>query len=153
MAENLFCAGTYHKVLQKIAQPAIEGADIRYRTRVVEVHGKSTTAKGTVQLVTDNGQWLEFDEVVLTTPLGWLKQNLEAFTPPLPERLSRAIQSIGYGCLEKVCIGDNCSHWKILTPLDFPGLHLVPQGVLAVSRRCRPGCPRLLSMGLAQIRP
>ena len=44
----------------------------------------------------------EFDQVVVTMPLGWLKKNPRAFVPPLPDRLSRAIGNIGYGCLEKV---------------------------------------------------
>jgi hypothetical protein len=51
---------------------------------------------------TTDGQVLEFDEVVVTCPLGWLKRNPQAFFPPLPDRLSKAIQNIGYGCLEKV---------------------------------------------------
>jgi hypothetical protein len=46
---------------------------------------------------------LEFDEVVVTSPLGWLKRHMEAFEPELPARLSKAINSIAYGCLEKVC--------------------------------------------------
>ena len=51
---------------------------------------------------TRDGESFEFDEVVLTAPLGWLKQHPEAFDPPLPPRLTKAIESIGYGCLEKV---------------------------------------------------
>ncbi|KAL2019736.1 hypothetical protein VTK56DRAFT_9273 [Thermocarpiscus australiensis] len=112
--ENLFCAGTYHKVLEKVAQPAIEGADIRYQTRVSEVHGKSTSPNGTVRVKTTDGQVQEFDEVVVTTPLGWLKQNMQAFSPPLPDRLCKAIQNIGYGSLEKVYISFPKPFW--LTP-------------------------------------
>jgi hypothetical protein len=41
---------------------------------------------------------------VVTTPLGWLKKNKHAFEPPLPSRFSGAIDSIGYGSLEKVCL-------------------------------------------------
>jgi len=55
-----------------------------------------------VRLKTTDGQVLEFDEVVITCPLGWLKQNLQAFFPPLPDRLCKGIQNIGYGSLEKV---------------------------------------------------
>jgi hypothetical protein len=55
-----------------------------------------------VKLETSNGRTFEFDEVVLTTPLGWLKQHLGAFNPPLPDRLMQAIGNISYGCLEKV---------------------------------------------------
>ena len=44
----------------------------------------------------------EFDEVVVTVPLGWLKNNKAAFHPPLPKRFEDAIDAIGYGSLEKV---------------------------------------------------
>ncbi len=100
--ENLFCAGTYSKVLEKVAQPAIDGAAIHYQTRVAEIHGKSTGPNGTVRIRTTDDQVFEFDEVVVTCPLGWLKQNLQAFSPPLPDRVEKAIQNIGYGTLEKV---------------------------------------------------
>ncbi|KAK5660151.1 hypothetical protein OQA88_13620 [Cercophora sp. LCS_1] len=112
--ENLFCAGTYHKILDKVATPAVEGADIRYQTRVSEIHGKSTAASGTVRVKTTDGQVLEFDQLVVTTPLGWLKQNPHAFYPSLPGRISRAIQNLGYGCLEKVYISFPKAFW--LTP-------------------------------------
>lgn len=55
-----------------------------------------------VSIRTDAGQLLEFDEVVVTAPLGWLKRHPDAFEPALPARLTRAIESISYGCLEKV---------------------------------------------------
>ncbi|KAK0720875.1 hypothetical protein B0H67DRAFT_663433 [Lasiosphaeris hirsuta] len=110
-AENLFCAGTYHKILERIAQPVIDGADIKYQTRVSEIHGKSIGASDIVRVKTTHGQILEFDEVVLTTPLGWLKKNQQAFSPPLPERLSQAINNIGYGCLEKVYISFTTAFW------------------------------------------
>jgi hypothetical protein len=37
---------------------------------------------------------------------------LDAFNPPLPDRLSRAIHSIGYGCLEKVYISFPEAFWS-----------------------------------------
>jgi monoamine oxidase len=56
-----------------------------------------------VHVHTRGGEVFEFDQVVLTAPLGWLKKNgASAFEPPLPPRISRAISSLGYGCLEKV---------------------------------------------------
>ncbi|KAK4158532.1 hypothetical protein C8A00DRAFT_10699 [Chaetomidium leptoderma] len=117
--ENLFCAGTYSKVLEKVSQPAIDGADIRYQTRVSEIHGKSTAQNDVVRVKTTDGQVLEFDEVVVTCPLGWLKQNLQAFFPPLPDRLCKGIQNISYGCLEKVYISFHTAFW--LTPSPDEG--------------------------------
>jgi hypothetical protein len=55
-----------------------------------------------VKVQVRGGQEFEFDEVVVTAPLGWLKRNKLAFQPPLPGKLSEAIDSISYGCLEKV---------------------------------------------------
>ncbi|KAK6841752.1 hypothetical protein PG987_002612 [Apiospora arundinis] len=96
--ENLFCAGTYRKILQAIAKPAEEGADIRLSTKVTQINAREDADK--VTLVTDMGD-LEFDEVVVTAPLGWLQQNPQAFVPALSPRLTKAINGIGYGCLEK----------------------------------------------------
>lgn len=108
--ENLFCASTYRKILDEIARPALEGATVELNTRVAKIHGKSVNGK-TVAVETSVGRIYEFDEVVLTAPLGWLKQNLDCFNPPLPARLSEAIVNMGYGCLEKVYISFPEAFW------------------------------------------
>lgn len=78
------------------------GADIMLNAKVTEItHPPQSGNKVKVQL--DGGRHLLFDEVVVTAPLGWLKRHPEAFNPRLPARLTKAIDSIGYGCLEKVC--------------------------------------------------
>jgi predicted NAD/FAD-dependent oxidoreductase len=102
--ENLFVAGTYHKVLQKIAEPALKAASIKFKTRVVEIESREEEQDPSVTLRTDSGDDLSFDEVVMTAPLGWLKRNNDAFFPELPNRLKQAIDSIGYGHLDKACI-------------------------------------------------
>lgn len=52
--------------------------------------------------VTDSdGRAQYFDEVVVTTPLGWLKQHKESIQPLQP-RIASAIDSISFGRLEKV---------------------------------------------------
>lgn len=100
--ENLLCAGTYKKILDTIAKPALDGAEIKLETKVEKIISRTDPAEK-VKLQVKGGQTLEFDEVVVTTPLGWLKRNLNAFEPALPARMTKAIQAIGYGCLEKVC--------------------------------------------------
>jgi monoamine oxidase len=100
LLENLFCAGTYQKILKSIAKPAVDGSQIRYSTRVKKI--STTDDRDKVSVSTEGGEQMEFDEVVFTAPLGWLKQHPEAFSPALPASLTKAIQSIGYGCLEKV---------------------------------------------------
>lgn len=100
MLETLFCAGTYQKIFERIAQPAVKSCDIRLSTRVTSIQ----TSNNSVQLFTEAGETLNYDEVVMTAPLGWLKLNKGLFLPPLPARFSQAIDAIGYGCLEKVCL-------------------------------------------------
>ncbi|KAF6844039.1 flavin-containing amine oxidoreductase [Colletotrichum musicola] len=108
--ENLFCAGTYEKILERIAEPVRHNADIMYDARVTKVELK-TPDRPKPRVHTDTGHVLEFDEVVMTAPLGWLKKNLQAFEPPLPERVERGIKAIGYGCLEKVYITFPRAFW------------------------------------------
>jgi hypothetical protein len=65
---------------------------------------------------TESGETLEFDEVVFTAPLGWLKQHPDTFSPPLPARFAQAIRNIGYGCLEKVYINFPKAFWRSSQP-------------------------------------
>lgn len=121
--ENLFCAGTYQKVLQLVSKPALERAKIFFEKKVTKII--STEANGrpevTVKLV--DGKTETFDEVVVTAPLGWLKRNKEAFQPSLPKRLQEAIGALGYGNLDKVSI-------LLLTHSRY----LTTKGVLVLSR-------------------
>ncbi|KAJ9156539.1 FAD/NAD(P)-binding domain-containing protein [Pleurostoma richardsiae] len=110
--ENLFCAGTYAKILREIAKPVVEGATIKYNTRAARIQTKAAPSEPS-RIVTDSDDVLDFDEVVVTAPLGWLKKNTDAFEPPLPSRLAKAIDSIGYGCLEKVYISFPKAFWLV----------------------------------------
>ncbi|KAH6968376.1 hypothetical protein DER45DRAFT_476172 [Fusarium avenaceum] len=108
--KNLFCSGTYKKILDEIAKPALQGAEIKYQTKVDRISYR-TNPEEKAKVRTESGQTLEFDEVVVTAPLGWLKRNLDAFEPALPARMTKAIGSIGYGCLEKVYINFPKAYW------------------------------------------
>ena len=101
MPENLFCAGTYKKILEHIARPALAGAEIQFGAKMKSIQYRQNREDKVRMEVEDKGT-TSFDEVVVTCPLGWLKQNTHAFEPPLNNRLLKAIDSIGYGCLEKV---------------------------------------------------
>ena len=124
--ENLFCAGTYRKVLTAIAAPAESGADIKFGCTVKQIlscrngengelwncvrEGSGTEADHVVVVyenVSGNGevQSMEFEEVVVTTPLGWLKSHKQNFFfPELPEEFKGAIDELGYGSLDKVSL-------------------------------------------------
>lgn len=101
--ENLFVAGTYDKILERIAAPALKKAEIKFGHKVTRISStaRDETPKITVDLV--DREPMSFDEVVMTAPLGWLKGNQDAFVPSLPSRLVQAIKSISYGHLS-VCV-------------------------------------------------
>ena len=100
--ENLFVAETYSKVLNKIAEPALQGAKVRFHTKVQGINSVGDEKAPGPTVETSTGEHVTFDEVVMTTPLGWLKHNKHSFKPELTGRLKQAIDSIGYGHLDKV---------------------------------------------------
>ncbi|KAF2628537.1 amine oxidase [Macroventuria anomochaeta] len=117
--ENLFVAGTYKKVLEKIAEP-VEEASIHYQHRVKKLisnsSGEGEDPSVTIEFEGSRGVQREtFDEVVMTAPLGWLKTNLDAFEPALPQRLQEGIGAIGYGHLDKVYITFPTAFWNTST--------------------------------------
>ncbi|KAI9854724.1 MAG: hypothetical protein M1824_006606 [Vezdaea acicularis] len=115
--ENVFLTSSYSKILAHIARPALEKADIRFNTVVTSIISPSPNSlTQKVALYTSSTPPLEFDDVVLTCPLGWLKRNTRAFTPPLPSPLEKAILGIGYGRLEKCYIGFSQPWWRKSDP-------------------------------------
>ena len=111
--EDAFVAETFEKILARIAEPLISRADsmtnvaLEYSTVVTAIQSVvEGDGRTRVMLKVANSDVMrEFDGVIVTTPLGWLKRNKEAFSPALPESLSLAVDSISYGKLDKVCIG------------------------------------------------
>jgi hypothetical protein len=143
--ENLFCAGTYKKILDIIAKPALENADLKLSTKVIRIE----TGSNNVKVFTKDGDEFGFDEVVMTAPLGWLKQHKDAFVPPLPPRLLQAIDSIGYGSLEKVSISHTYFHkLKALTRCRFTSRFLAPSGSAMPKTQTRSRSPDLPSGSL-----
>jgi len=101
----MFVESTFSSILQRAAKPALDGASIRLGTLVTSVEtpeGRSTGRP--VVITTSAGETLSFDEVVMTSPLGWLKRHQDVFSPPLPRRLTAAINGISLSQLEKVFI-------------------------------------------------
>ena len=62
----------------------------------VEVHAHSTES--------GCSSVFKADAVVVTVPLGVLKSGTVTFHPALPEWKQQAINSLGYGLLNKVCM-------------------------------------------------
>ncbi|RWA04320.1 hypothetical protein EKO27_g10781 [Xylaria grammica] len=107
---------TYKKILSAVAKPAVERATFKYKSVVNKVQTTDDEVCETLKVYTESGEVLEFDEVVFTAPLGWLKQHPDTFSPPLPARLAQAIRNIGYGCLEKVYISFDKAFWRSSSP-------------------------------------
>ncbi|RYP36537.1 hypothetical protein DL767_003360 [Monosporascus sp. MG133] len=110
--DEMFVETDFSSILQRAAKPALEGAKIRLNTLVVGTTTPETRVSGQPVIVTTQaGETLSFDEVVMTTPLGWLKHHPEVFTPPLPTRLASAINNISLSQLEKVFITFPAVFW------------------------------------------
>ncbi|EMR65465.1 putative amine oxidase protein [Eutypa lata UCREL1] len=77
--ENLFCAGTYKNILERIAKSAREGALIKYETVVTNIQSSGDDG-GPSKVLTEDGQTFEFDEVVVYISFPeafWLKSESE----------------------------------------------------------------------------
>ncbi|CAL5870318.1 uncharacterized protein PFLUO_LOCUS4554 [Penicillium psychrofluorescens] len=100
---NYFVASTYKRILEYVSRSAREHADIQFNQPVsrIDTPPRENGEQHQVTLTTTTGDRYAFDEVVVTCPLGWLKQNQHVFHPQLPDRLGQAIDSISYGRLEK----------------------------------------------------
>ncbi len=125
--ENLVVAETYREILDEVAKTAVAGAELRLNSKVVRIssHADDMGAKRSrASIHALNGLW-DFDEVVVTTPLGWLKRNQQAFEPRLPQRLAQAIDSVGYGTLDKVYITFPLAFWDV----PLPSEQEIPNGI------------------------
>jgi monoamine oxidase len=135
--ENVFVASTYRDILEEVSRTATsnsDNVDLRLETEIVHFELDDSNSDGasngneninsngedgqhhsntsTVTVTTSSGQKHTFDEVVVTCPLGWLKQHHEsAFTPRLPRRLTSAISNINYGRLEKLYVTFPRAFW------------------------------------------
>jgi hypothetical protein len=98
--------GNHKAMLAEIARIPLEKADIKLGERVVEVlTAEREVQNSQVVLRTEKGNTFSFDEVLMTTPLGFLKRNKEIFEPSLPPRVLMGIDSVSVGHLEKVSLG------------------------------------------------
>jgi hypothetical protein len=107
----LFVAGTHGAILQSIAQKALSNADILLNTEVTAIESIQNAEGYPKVLVRTTDKEFDFDEVVVTVPLGCLKKETPTFYPPLPSSITRAIQNTSYGHLEKVYITFPTAFW------------------------------------------
>ena len=106
-------ASTYKKILDQIAQSGLQKTNLQLSAKVTRISTRITPAEdATVQINSRTGDQQEFDEVVSTLPLGYLKRHSNIFDPPLSSRLQSAISHISYGRLEKVYITFQEAYWS-----------------------------------------
>lgn len=113
--KNPFVAGTYQRILETIAKPAETHAKLLLSHKVKHISLPDSGSRyPTIEVESDSFKWQRgedldaaeslFDEVIVTSPLGYLKKNHETLfqSQRLPPRLIEAIENIGYGSLDKV---------------------------------------------------
>ena len=91
----------------KIANLLGQGLDIRLNSRVTEVNYTSIKS-----LVNVNGDSVEADYVIVSVPLGVLKNNSVSFTPTLPIDKQGAIENTKMGNVNKFLFSWNTPFWE-----------------------------------------
>ncbi|KAI4221025.1 MAG: hypothetical protein L6R36_007188 [Xanthoria steineri] len=109
--ENRFVSSTHQQIIKRISE-AVVNANIHLSTSVEAIVSQEME-KGDKKLIvkTTNGNF-EFDEVVVTIPLGCLKLDTLQFHPNLPQNISQAITDASYGRLEKVFVAFAAPFWE-----------------------------------------
>lgn len=89
--------------------------DLRTRKIVkhIEYNPDNRFTSGTTKVLCEDGDTFEADHVVLTTPLGVLKDGHVKFNPPLPDWKIGPIQRLGFGTLNKVILVYDKPFWKV----------------------------------------
>ena len=103
-----FPAGGYRRLVKALAR----GTDIRFRHRVT---GIEVDEKG-VRVETESGKKsrdFRGTHVLVTVPLGVLKQGDIVFAPGLEAGKRRAIRNLGFGNFEKVALTFDQPFWQV----------------------------------------
>ncbi|KAL8678994.1 MAG: hypothetical protein Q9186_004678 [Xanthomendoza sp. 1 TL-2023] len=108
--DDCFIPTNYQKIVAKISAVPLAQATIHLNTTMVSVEARQGGPRP-ICVTTSDGNMQYFDDVVVTTPLGWLKQHKESI-PQLHPRIASAIDSISFGRLEKVLIEFPSAFWE-----------------------------------------
>lgn len=107
-----------------VAKAMAEDLDIRYGKPVREVHYAPNPDKKAdgeqTKIILSDGEVIEADAVLMTVPLGVLKEGVISFTPALPEWKTGAIDRLGFGLLNKVVMMFTHQFWN--GELDYFGI-------------------------------
>jgi len=88
--------GGYAQIVEALA----DGLEVRLRQAVTGID--HTGAR--IGVTTASGAGFEADRIVVTLPLGILKNGLVSFSPPLPPAKRQAIADLKMGVLNKTCL-------------------------------------------------
>ncbi|KAL8769634.1 MAG: hypothetical protein Q9209_004431 [Squamulea sp. 1 TL-2023] len=134
---NVFLASTYKAILDRITNDVTSEVNVQLCTKVTSISSPPSegyddpATEKSIIVTTSKNVTSNFDEVVMTAPLGWLKRNTTAFQPTLPPRLEVAIKNLSYGALEKVYLTFPSAFWISLgdkeDPQPFFNQWLAPQ--------------------------
>ena len=108
-------SGGYRSLVQAMA----DGADVRLNFDVAEI---AVETDG-VRVRSTAGPAEDGSHVVVTVPLGVLKDRRPQFSPPLPRARLAAIDRLGFGRLEKVVLTFDEAFWRAA---GLPQLMLFP---------------------------
>ena len=108
--EDLIITNGFDKVTDYLAQ----GLDIRLNTRVTSINYSDAKS-----VINANGNNIEADYVIVTVPLGVLKNNAITFTPSLPTNKINAIANTNMGNVNKFLLVWNTPFWD--TDLQYIG--------------------------------
>ena len=101
--EHTQIVGGYSQVLRGLWKYPTQ-LDVHFKQKVTKIffNDKRDVDQKATNIQCDNGSSFAADRVVITTPLGVLKENGICFEPPLPKWKADCIERMGFGLLNKV---------------------------------------------------
>ena len=106
---------THKKIIDQLSEAVRRFADVQLSTKVTRIESRGTDGGDPIVLITAQRDGIdhisEFDEVIVTVPLGCLKREAVSFIPPLPADIIEAIQAASISSLEKVYISFPKAFW------------------------------------------
>ncbi len=122
LSSLLYNEGEEYGGLEKIATNGYDtipnylanGLNVQLNQRVSAIN-----YSGEKVIVTHNGLNTEADHVIVTVPLGVLKNNSISFSPSLPAYKQTAIQKLGMSCVNKFLLQWNNTFWDDVQYISY----------------------------------
>jgi monoamine oxidase len=122
LSSLLYNEGEEYGGLEKIATNGYDtipnylanGLNVQVNQRVSAIN-----YSGEKVIVTHNGLNTEADHVIVTVPLGVLKNNSISFSPSLPTYKQTAIQKLGMNCVNKFLLQWNNTFWDDVQYISY----------------------------------